>query len=189
MSEQGLCRIRARSAAARRLGGHKEFGGDRARTADPNWPKGYSGPCDRMLKNKNCEKKNEGGIFGAMAFVFASDCSMWWRPALLGMAKHLTTLGHSEWIPPFALLVYTASALPMSFLTIRLYPPPHWESTCVGLSCSARFTDNSYLFGTQLRDRYWISFTEISPWTKFLHQKGSKHNLKAYVTITVLLLQ
>ena len=32
----------------RRLEGHKQFGGDTARTADPNWPKGYSILCDVM---------------------------------------------------------------------------------------------------------------------------------------------
>ena len=31
---------------ARKLEGHKELGGDTARAADPNWPKGYSIPCD-----------------------------------------------------------------------------------------------------------------------------------------------
>ena len=31
---------------ARRLGGHKKLGGDTDRAADPNWPKGYSRPCD-----------------------------------------------------------------------------------------------------------------------------------------------
>ena len=30
----------------RRLEGHKRLGGDPARTVDPNWPTGYSIPCD-----------------------------------------------------------------------------------------------------------------------------------------------
>ena len=34
---------------ARRLEGHKKLGGDTARTADTNWPKGYSIPYDVML--------------------------------------------------------------------------------------------------------------------------------------------
>ncbi|XP_066841412.1 uncharacterized protein [Anser cygnoides] len=36
---------------ASRLGVQQELGGDRPRTADPNWPKGYSIPSDVMLNN------------------------------------------------------------------------------------------------------------------------------------------
>ncbi|XP_050568107.1 thioredoxin domain-containing protein 12 isoform X1 [Cygnus atratus] len=36
---------------ASRLGMQQELGGDRPRTADPNWPKGYSIPSDVMLNN------------------------------------------------------------------------------------------------------------------------------------------
>ena len=41
--------------SARGLGVHKELGGDRTRTADLNWPKGYSILCDIMWEKK---KKN-----------------------------------------------------------------------------------------------------------------------------------
>ena len=39
----------SRAQPARRLEGHKKLGGDTARTADPNWPKGYSIPWDVLL--------------------------------------------------------------------------------------------------------------------------------------------
>ncbi|KAK4828177.1 hypothetical protein QYF61_024426, partial [Mycteria americana] len=40
------------SIRVRRLEVHKKLGGDTARTADPNWPKGYSIPYDVMLNKK-----------------------------------------------------------------------------------------------------------------------------------------
>lgn len=36
---------------SKRALGHKELGGDRTRTADQKWPKGYSIPCETNLKN------------------------------------------------------------------------------------------------------------------------------------------
>lgn len=40
---------------------HKKLGGDTARIADPNWPKGYSVPYDIMLNNKTGESWPGGG--------------------------------------------------------------------------------------------------------------------------------
>jgi len=37
---------------ARSLEGHKELGGDGTRTANQNWPKGYSIPYNIMMNNK-----------------------------------------------------------------------------------------------------------------------------------------
>jgi len=52
IAQQCLHRFKAFSALtppAIRLGGHKKLGGDTARTAGPNRPKGYSIPYDIML--------------------------------------------------------------------------------------------------------------------------------------------
>ena len=46
---------------ARRLEGHKNLGGDTARTADPNWPQRYYMPCDVMLNNKMGDLAGLGG--------------------------------------------------------------------------------------------------------------------------------
>ena len=54
---------------ASRLRVHKKLGGDTARTAEPNWPKGYSTPYDVMLSIYSWQKKKEG----VMAFVFPSN--------------------------------------------------------------------------------------------------------------------
>ena len=43
---QGFFSCHAQPAGG--LEGHKELGGDTARTADQNWPTGYSIPCDVM---------------------------------------------------------------------------------------------------------------------------------------------
>ena len=52
VAEQCLYQVKDFSAShaqpARRLEGHRELGGDTARTADPNWPKEYSIPYDVM---------------------------------------------------------------------------------------------------------------------------------------------
>jgi len=37
----------------RRLGVHGKLGGDTARSADPNWPKGHPTPYDITLNKKN----------------------------------------------------------------------------------------------------------------------------------------
>ena len=52
VAQQCLDQVKDFSASpaqpARRLEGHKELGGDTARTVDPKWPKGYSIPGDVM---------------------------------------------------------------------------------------------------------------------------------------------
>ena len=55
VAEQCLYQVKDFSASdtqpARRLEGHNKLGGDTAGTADPNWPKGYSAPCDAPVYN------------------------------------------------------------------------------------------------------------------------------------------
>ena len=46
-----------------RLGVGKILGGDTARTADPNWPKGYSMPYDVCSAIKARRRRNKGGAF------------------------------------------------------------------------------------------------------------------------------
>jgi len=90
-----LHRVKAFSAShtdppASRLGVHKKLGGDTARTADLNSPKGYSTPHDIMLSNKSWGKEE---MFRVMAFVF-STVNVWWSPTFLEMAEHLPADGN-----------------------------------------------------------------------------------------------
>ena len=47
---------------ARGLGGHKDLGEDRIRTADLNWPRGYSIPYDIIKKESLKKRANSGGF-------------------------------------------------------------------------------------------------------------------------------
>ena len=130
-----------------RLGVHKKLGGDTARTADPNWPKGYSMPYGVMLSNINLgEEEGRGGCLES--WCLSSQVTITHDGALLSWRWLNTCLptGSSEWIPCFALLVRTAFALPiklslsqpMSFLTFTLLilsPIPLGEREGVAVWC------------------------------------------------------
>lgn len=75
---------------ASRLGVRKKLGGDTVGAADPNWAKGYSVPYEVMLSNWGWEKKEEGEMFKFTAFVFPSNCYVWWSPAFLEITKYLS---------------------------------------------------------------------------------------------------
>lgn len=77
-------------------GVHKESGGDRDGTADPNCPKGYSIPYSIMLRIQVGGKRRKQGAFYVMVFVFPSPCYVWWRPAFVETAKHLVAHGKQE---------------------------------------------------------------------------------------------
>lgn len=56
-----LCQGSASPAPpVRRLEGHQKLGGDAARTADPNWPKASSLPCDTKPGVKSGEEAGQG---------------------------------------------------------------------------------------------------------------------------------
>lgn len=54
----------------------------------------------------------EGRMFEVMAFIFRSNCCIWWSPAFLDITKPLAATG-KELIPCFVLIRHTAFALPI----------------------------------------------------------------------------
>lgn len=80
-------------------------------TANPNWPKGYSVPSGMAFGNKSWSRREEGGTFVAMAFVFHLLSHMHAEAQLSG--KHLDTcvlIGSCESVPFPILLGHTAFA-------------------------------------------------------------------------------
>ena len=56
-----------------------------------SWPQLAQGMFHAIRRHAQHVKLGDGGrgeTFGVMAFVFPSNCYMWWSPALLGMAEH-----------------------------------------------------------------------------------------------------
>lgn len=81
-------------------------------TADPSWPKGHSTAYGIMLSIWSGGRRKKGWKFGIKAFMFPSDCHVWWSPAFLGWLNTCLSLGSGELISWFALPVYGAFALP-----------------------------------------------------------------------------
>lgn len=66
--------------SVRKLGMHREWGGDTARTADPKWPKGAFHTIWHQAQHiKRWKKKEEGDTFGVIVFAFPNHCYTWWR--------------------------------------------------------------------------------------------------------------
>lgn len=102
-------------------GGHKEQGGDTAKTADPSWSKAYSIPHGIVISSAAGARRREEGEHTSRvtAFVFPSHHSMWWSCAVLAMAEHLPAHGNC-WMNPlfgFAFLTKLSWSQPTGFLT------------------------------------------------------------------------
>ena len=79
-----------------RLGVGKILGGDTARTADPNWPKGPSIPYDVCSAMKAKRKEEGWGAFVSTTLVFRSNRYAYWSPASREVAGHRLLRGSRE---------------------------------------------------------------------------------------------
>lgn len=94
-------------------------------------------------------RRRKGWKFGIKAFMFPSDCYVWWSPAFLGVPEHLPALWSGELISWFVLPVHGAFVYliiclylsPLGFFAFycsnSLLPPARreWTSSYMGLSC------------------------------------------------------
>lgn len=154
----GLAHLKAFSAShptpPRRLGVHKELGGDTAGTAAPNWPKGYCRPYETVWKRR------KGETFGVMTIVFPSHCYTWW--ALLSWRTGLDAPSPGETENEFLILVCLCTWLLLSPLHCLYLKPPNYfiiyscnslshytwvelVSGSVGLICQLGLNHKSYL--------------------------------------------
>jgi len=68
---------------------HRRLGGDTARTANPNGPKGYPMPYGVVLTAyKAGGRRRKRGTSGVMVSVLPSNRYAWWSSAFLEMAEH-----------------------------------------------------------------------------------------------------
>jgi len=102
-----------------------------------------------VLGNKNWGKKEEGGMFRVMVFVFPSHCCAWSSPAFLEMAAHLPAK-EKYWMNPLFCFAWVRSfCFTYSTVFISTYVFSHFYPSdsvprptgrervngCVGLSC------------------------------------------------------
>jgi len=99
----------------------KRLGGDTAKTPDLNWPEEYSILYDVILSNKSGGRKEEGGTFVVTAFVFWSNCYVYWGPASWEVTGHLPA-GGKWWINFLFFASFPHIAFP--FLTKLPLPQP-----------------------------------------------------------------
>lgn len=100
------------------------LGEDTDRTAETNYPKGYSVPYDLMLSNKNSGKRGAGrggDTFMVMAHAFPSNHYMRWGTTCPKVSGRCLTIGSSEWISLFAFL---DTQLLLSLLKCHYLDPP-----------------------------------------------------------------
>ena len=115
MQHQGLCCVCHSSLASKQARVCEGLRGDTAETAELKWPKGYSIQYGVLF---SWGKEEWRGMFRAMVFAFPRNHYSRWALLSWKWLHICLPNGDSEGISCFALLVYTAFALPLSLLSL-----------------------------------------------------------------------
>lgn len=103
IAEQNLHRTKVTSAfnipkLMRSMEVQERLRGDTAETGDPNWPNGYSRCMTSCSFNKvGRRRRKRETVWWCDSACFPSNSSVWWGPAFLVMAEHLSTPG-KQWM-------------------------------------------------------------------------------------------
>jgi len=137
-------------------GGAQESGRGRSQDSWPQLAKGILHATRHHARHTKLGKKEAGGHFGMMAFVFPSNRYPWWSPAFLEVAEHWPADGKwwinsLFWFACAQLLLYLLNCLylnPRVSSLLRFWSSPtshqgEWVSSCVVLSCQLELNHNS----------------------------------------------